>query len=387
MKKYSVISFILFLSISQMSGINFSDPSWKKDLKEWELVKTVQVPKQNIEIQKHVLITTTNPYKLTLKDDKGNIFWTKTNLRSEFDWVFFERNAHKRAIKDYNRIPNGYKVESTSDYETLDINGNCLLMDTAYNRYVFVDKQGNETYLPPNSASLDFLGLFDDKYLMFYQMDSLDFVAQYKDDPDLVEIPKYPKFDNTIKYTDLKNWCGIFNKSGSLVKEFTLPDVVDINQNSIYFDENMNYLAYETYTKGCILMKTSGEVIKNGGHLPLLTPVFSEDGKLWIPNTQTQDVEILDIKTGRRVFILEGPWSNGSAISDEETGYLLYTKRGYTSLIDYKNSKQLFFQQDENARFSDPWISGNGKEIRFTYKAKDKPAEVKYYRMSNQGGK
>jgi hypothetical protein len=385
----------LFLSLTlHVTSIELDDPSIKTDYKEWELIKTEPIPEvEHIdnrgtqEYQGYALMINTKPYKLTFKNPKGNILWTKTNLRSDVDWTFFERDSRNKGIIDYNRIEDGFTLTSGNRGSLVDGDGNCLLMDKTYNRYVFVDKKGTETLLPPNSASLDFLGLFFDKYLMFYQLDEEYYQSAFESNPDAAEPPIYPPFNMTTTYSNVKHWCVIFDKNGAVFKQFKLPDTLIPDKGDIYFNNAMTYLVYEGWnteknTQGYVLMSTTGEVHKEGSDLSVFQPAFSEDGTLWVPNTgMSVNVNILNIKIGEPAFNLDQMNPNGAAISNPETGYLLLTQMEFVSLLDYKNLKWLLMQYHANTRYSNPWISGDGKEIRYTYQEKDKPAERKTYRL------
>ncbi len=389
MRKYFIVIAIFLLFISQITGISFSDVCIKLDLKKWNLVKTESENLLNDIHQNYVLKISKNPYKLTLQVEKGNILWTKTNLRSRMDWSWFECDNNNKTIVDYNKLPEDLKTGSLDTNNIVDRMGNCMLMDITYNRYVFVDKSGTEVSLPQNSASLDYLGLFYGKYLVFCQMDSLDYFSFDKDSDSK---PIYPKFNLKNNFSDVKNWCVIFNINGSIFKQFKLPDDGIVMTNEIYFDDSMNLLAYEwwnpqTDAKGCVLMTTNGEVLKVENHddsssIYVYYPVFSDDCSLWVPMTQGgDDIEILDTKTGNRVFILEDILGSHVAISNREVGYMIFTTGHGVHVFDYKNITEVLYQYNENAVFSDPWISGDGKDIRFTYQEKDKPAEVRFYRL------
>jgi hypothetical protein len=389
MNKFAIIIVILLSAISQLLGVIQSDFSIKSDFKQWVLEKTTSESEFNGDTQEYELIINTTPYKLQLRDKIGNVLWTKTNLRASTDLAKFDYDDNKKAIVDYSKVSNGYKTETMSSDKVVDWKGNCLLMDGTYNRYVFVDKQGTEVFLPQNSAGMEYIGMFNDDYLVFYQYDFPD--LDLTEDNEGVEGPIPPHKNYGIKFNSQNNYCVIFDKNGSSVKQFQLPNVGVADANDIYFDENMNYLAYnwlnfETAKEGYTLMSTTGEVYKVGEHsssdIYVSFPAFSEDCKLWVPVTQHRDdIEILDSNTGESVFLLENVIGNQAAISNKEAGYLVYTWGESVSVLDYTNMKWIFNQQNLDAKFRDPWISGDGKEIRFTYQETGKPAEVRFYRM------
>lgn len=53
---------------------------------------------------------------------------------------------------------------------------------------------------------------------------------------------------------------------------------------------------------------------------------------------------------------------------------MIITNRIGVKVLDYKNNKWIFKQTNNGAEFSEPWISGDGKEIRFIFQKKGKPA-------------
>jgi hypothetical protein len=356
MKKSVIVIVTLWSVISQISGIKLSDTSIKKDYRQWELVRTIPEDAYIGDTLEYQLIMQIDPHKLMLKDVEGHVWWTKTNL-SAGTWF----DVDNVTIVSDSYFPDEliYDTMGLGTNKLLDRKGNCLLRDKSNNRFVFVDKKGNEVYLPTNITNWNYCGLYYDKYLVFW---------------------------------DTQKQCVIFDKKGSQVKQFKLPDG-GVWESMIYFDKNLNYLTYElSNSEGYVLMKTTGEVIKAENHRSSLVevyyPVFSDDSSLWIPTADgTHDFEILDTNTGERVFRLDDPYVSvcQASNSNKAAGYLIYTSKVseafHVQVLDYKNLNMLFNQESEKAEYRNPWISGDGKEIRFTYQEEDKPVEVRFYRM------
>jgi len=374
MRKYFIMITLLISCVLQLPGIKRTEIGPMSDNMNWEFVKAIPETGFMGDCRNNQLIVNTNPYKLQFQDDNGRILWTKKNLRIGNPSDYAETKYSARA-----NIKSIIKDESTLN--PIVWGEYCLLMDQSFNKYVLVDKNGNEVYLPQNSASMEFVGFINNKYLMFYQMDYQDFKSTVKSS----EIEPYPRFNIDIKYSDVKNWCVIFNMMGSIVKQFKLSDVGVVQDNEVYLNEDLDYIVYkwwdpESDSTGSILMSTNGEVLNT--HSGVYRPFFSEDRQLWIPQTEgTYKIEVLDIKTGERVFIIEDMIGSKSAVSNRETACIIYTFGNGMTVLDYKNNSRIFYISNEKAWFSYPWISGDGKEIRFTYQEKNKPAEIRFYKM------
>lgn len=399
--KKSVIIILTLLSIALlMIGLKLSDQSITKDpgttkdqsitkdQGNWELVKTVPLKDFIGDSFEFKLKTKSNPYSLILKDKNGNVLWTKTNLErysnmiicddSDIDLFGDINESDNEASKDLHKEASKPEPEKDSDEdfpydgefpdnrialwgtEFIDGKGNCLLTDRMNSSFVFVDITGKEMYLPIKSDNWAFVGMALDKYLVFtITMDS-----------------------------KIKKQCAIFNKQGTKIKQFYLPQRENGWPEQVYMDDNADYLAYNhgTDPEGYTLLSTNGQVVrsqsKSSSGIWVYEPAFSADGNLWIPATlEEENFQVLDIKTGGVVYTHKGAYGCQAAISNRATGYLITTNGVGVQVLDYLNNKVIYKQNNDNAEFREPWISGDGKEIRFVYQEKGKHSELRYYRM------
>jgi hypothetical protein len=385
MKKFIILVGILGALVSQFSEVNLADFSSMQKLKQWELVRTVTLKEYLGNPQDYKLVTKANPYQISLQDNKGKVFWTKNNLERynsiiiDEDSNLFEDNdvsddeaAHNIQDSDpeenyawVGNIPNTWVATQMGEF--VDGQGTCLLTDNRNNSFVLVDKMGTEMNLSINSDRWGLVGIALGKFLVFC----------------------------TIPHFTWKNkQYVVYDMKGSNIKQFKLPDTADIEEvweGQFYIDNNAKYWAYswiksENETEGYVLMTTTGKVIKSEERAVsgfwVMEPTFSEDGGLWIPDTQDEDVfNILETNTGKKVFVLKDSYGCQVAISNKAAGYLILTNRTGVQVLDYKNNQTIFRQSKQDAEYRNPWISGNGKEIRFIYQEEGKPSEVRFYRM------
>jgi hypothetical protein len=385
MKKFIILVGILGALVSQFSEVNLADFSSMQKLKQWELVKSVTYKEYLGNPQDYKLVTQANPYHISLHDNKGKVFWTKNNLERYNSIVIdeasslFEDNDNSEnesahniqesdSEEDYAREYNNHSTwVATQMGDIVDGQGTCLLTDKRNNSFVLVDKMGTVMNLSINRDRWGLVGIALGKYLVFC----------------------------TIPHFTWKNkQYVVYDMKGSNIKQFKLPDTADIEEvweGQFYIDNNAKYWAYSwiksaNETEGYVLMTTTGKVIKSEesavSGFGVMEPAFSEDGDLWIPDTQDEDVfNILETNTGKKVYVLKNSYGCQVAISNKSAGYLILTNRTGVQVLDYKNNQTIFRQSKQDAEYRNPWISGNGKEIRFIYQEEGKPSEVRFYRM------
>lgn len=396
--KKSVIAILILLSIViLMIGLKLSKQNIAKDkiitnnpgatkgqgltqdMSNWILVKSIPLAELYGDPWDYKLITKTNPDRLFLKEKKGKVLWTKTNLERYSNMIILEDTD----ILDSSDTPedevtdDSDENDSDEDFpydgefpdnriaswgaEFIDGKGNCLLTDKKTDSFVLVDKSGKEKLLPITKDIWGFYGMALDKYLVFSHSEENGLNPQ---------------------------WI-IFNKQGQKLKQFNFPDLFDVWEGQINIDENANYLAYNLATEpeGYAIRSTTGKLVNKGVKATsgfwVLEPAFSQGGDLWIPETQdADDIRVLEIKTGKLIYTLKDSYGCQAAISDRAAGCMIITNGKGVMVLDYISNKAIFKQDNANAEFREPWISGDGKEIRFVYQEKGKHSVMRYYRMT-----
>jgi hypothetical protein len=324
---YRIISLIVFLVLGLMSTftecfaisrkIDISDFS-KQDVMEGQRIEKVTYESLKTETIQPEVYTNLEEYttktsrdnKLQLCDAKGQVVWEKSNLSN---WIYGYFETRHPSADNW-----GYNNNSVTAL---------LLANMDVTRYVIVNKDGRETWLPENSAALysNTLGS---------SFNVSNFYIFYEDNRESTE--DYPEKNDNINYFKTGSGIVIFKKDGTEYRKIELDQDYVVTQ--AYIDPQGTVLIYEGYDKDSssivFYSLESNSVVRvlTNPEIGLKDPEFSPSGDLVATDRLSTINHVFNTRTGEEICSLDSSHSK-IHLTNQNIGYAVMAATKKTVIV------------------------------------------------------